>query len=150
MTQLAPAIPRGGSTVSHFVPLDSREALAAVTVDTSCFQKGMSTLNYHFLKLLIWKSRSGSHYHHYIDDNDKADEMTSKAHYNDDHILAELTNDEILDALDVLEKIKRNQHHVKQLSDREVASFSLRRSSLCQTFLSKRFISIVSNSSFFS
>ena len=35
--------------------------------------------------------------------------MTSKAHYNDDRILAELTNEEILDALDVLEKIKKNQ-----------------------------------------
>ena len=55
--------------------------------------------------------------------------MTSKAHYNDDRILAELTNEEILDALDVLEKIKKNQHHVKQLSDREVASFSIQRSS---------------------
>ena len=110
MTQLAPAIPRGGSTVSHFVPLDSREALAAVTVDTSCFQKGMSILKNHFLKLQIAKSRSGSHHHHYLDDKDKADEMTSKAHYNDDRILAELTNEEILDALDVLEKIKKNQH----------------------------------------
>ena len=37
--------------------------------------------------------------------------------------LAELTNEEIIDALDILEKIKNNQHHTKQLSDREVTCF---------------------------
>ena len=34
--------------------------------------------------------------------------------------MVDLTDEEILDALHVLEKIKKNQHHAKELSDREV------------------------------
>ena len=69
---------------------------------------------------LLWlKSRSGSHHHHYLDYYDE-NETTSKAHHNEVTILAELTDEEILDALNVLEKIKKNQHNAKELSDREV------------------------------
>ena len=85
------------------------------------FKKVCLQSNITIIKLLIGKSRSGSHHHHYFDDYDNDEEITSKAHHSDDRILAELSNEEILDALDVLEKIKKNQHHVKQLSDREVA-----------------------------
>ena len=37
-----------------------------------------------------------------------------------DPILAELSDDELLDALELLDKIKNNQHHARELSDREV------------------------------
>ena len=36
--------------------------------------------------------------------------------------MVELTDEEILDALDVLDKVKKSQHHAKELSDREVVS----------------------------
>ena len=44
----------------------------------------------------------------------------SKADNSGDPFLAELTDDELLDALELLDKLKNNQHHDMELSDREV------------------------------
>ena len=68
---------------------------------------------------MISKSRSGSHHHHYFDYYDE-NETKSKTNIKEEHFLVDLTDEEILDALHVLEKIKKNQHHAKELSDREV------------------------------
>lgn len=73
-----------------------------------------------FKKTIELKSRSDS-YHHYLDDYDDVDdEIITKSHHLGDPILAELTDEEIVNALYVLDKIKENQHHAKELSDREV------------------------------
>ena len=69
---------------------------------------------------MFWRSRSGSHIHRYLDDYDDDDEIKRKAPHYEDHMLAELTKEEIINALDVLEKIEENQQHSKELSDKEV------------------------------
>ena len=37
-----------------------------------------------------------------------------------DPVIAELTDQEIIDALDIIEKVRRNQEHTKLLTDKEV------------------------------
>ena len=67
--------------------------------------------------MMTWLTfRSAAPIHHYSEDFIE-DELVTSIH---DPILSELTDDEILDALDLLNKIKHNHHHTKQLSDREV------------------------------
>ena len=53
--------------------------------------------------------------HYYIDKTDIANKDSSR-----DSFLAELTDEELLDALELLDKLKNNQHHDLELSDREV------------------------------
>ena len=89
-----------------------RGGSVTATVDTSCFRgrgkEGMEdTLRYHVL-------RSGPpiehqlHHHHTMEDTDR------------DPVLAELSDGEILEALNIIEKVRKNQEDTEVLTDEEV------------------------------
>merc|ERR1711973_108822 len=59
----------------------------------------------------------------YLDNRFQEEERLMKSDEYRDPILAELSDDELLDALELLDKIKNNQHHARELSDRELALF---------------------------
>merc|ERR1712012_252784 len=69
----------------------------------------------------IMFSKRSAPIHHYPEDFIEDELLTKHDHHYEDPILAELSDDEIIDALELLDKIKHNQHHNKQLSDRELA-----------------------------
>ena len=87
-------------------------------MDISCSLRGSfhRVLDYHDSTQLF---RSAP-IHHYPEDFIEDELLTKHDHHYEDPILAELSDDEIVDALELLDKIKHNQHHNKQLSDREV------------------------------
>merc|ERR1712150_109773 len=86
---------------------------------SSGFQGSIGSCNCGYI---MFSKRSSSHHHHYFDYFDE-NETKSKTNVNEDNFLVELTDEEILDALDVLDKVKKSQHHAKELSDRELALF---------------------------
>ena len=99
----------------------SRYPKRGISCESFCssgFQGRIGSCNCGYI-MFSTKKRSGSDHHHYSDYYDE-NETISKAHHNEVTYLAELTDEEIIDALGVLEKIKKNQHHAKELSDREV------------------------------
>ena len=63
----------------------------------------------------MFRSDPGLLKHSYVDNADMANKDNSR-----DSFLAELTDEELLDALELLDKLKNNQHHDMELSDREV------------------------------
>merc|ERR1712045_663854 len=88
----------------------------------SGFQESIGNCNCGYI---MFSKRSAPSIQYFDEDYDDDDDiiMRSGSDAIGDPDLAELTNEEIIDALDILEKIKNNQHHTKQLSDRELALF---------------------------
>merc|ERR1712227_687028 len=84
---------------------------------SSGFQGSVGNCNCGYI-MFSKRSDPGLMKHSYVDNADMANKDNSR-----DSFLAELTDEELLDALELLDKLKNNQHHDMELSDRELALF---------------------------
>ena len=68
----------------------------------------------------MFSKRSGPSPHHHID---KAEDDTDMIKLQADHLMTELSTEEILEALDILERVNgsKDEDYINQLSDKEVS-----------------------------
>ena len=69
---------------------------------------------------IMFSKRSGPSPHHHID---KAEDDTDMIKLQADHLMTELSTEEILEALDILERVNgsKDEDYINQLSDKEVS-----------------------------
>ena len=68
----------------------------------------------------MFSKRSGPSPHHLID---KVEDDTDMIKLQADHLMTELSTEEILEALDILERVNgsKDEDYINQLSDKEVS-----------------------------